>query len=967
MRVASVVLVGRGAGADLTHTVEARAAEEETESLRRIAARHGARLERLADGSVLAVVEGGLPSDQAAQAARCALALRRALPHRPAALATGRASLGRRVPIGEPIDTAAALLGGAVGRGVRIDQATASLLGDVFVVDGDVLFGEADSMALRSLATPPSSPLVGRERPLAQLEALFEECRDETVARAAVVVAQAGGGKSRLLTELVRRLREDGPPAVWLGRGDPVGAGSTFGILGAAVRRGLGIDASMAPAAVRARLVERAGEANAPFVAELLGAAIDPSEPVRDDVAAARRDPKLMYDRIRAAFEALVVAETARGPVAIVLEDLQWGDEPSVRLLDAALRAAGNAPLFVLALGRPEVEQRFAGLWPETGSQRVLLEPLTRRAATMLVRGLVTAASDGIVTRIVDEGGGNPLLLEELARAERDQCPPESGPRTLAAMLHARLERVPAELRLVLRAASVFGRTFSPAGVCALLDLDPMETSKRIARLVDGDLVANAHGAEDFVFRSALTREATYASLTDPDRCLGHRLAGEWLESAGELEPLVLGEHAERAADSHRAAHFFLLAARRARAASFVGGVDALVNRSLACGAAGAERGALLLLRAEARQWRGELDAASQLLDEALADLPAGTEDWFAALALLGLGEFRRGHRDEADAIAERMLACDARAEGVGASRTLEFAAALVLFGRTELGSRLGAVARVADDAAAQAELRAFRATCAFMDGDLESALEGAEGAAELLERAGDLRAAALELLNAAHFRWELGDDEGAELLIRRGTELRARLGLSHPQSHNLARVVARRGRLDEAIALEHETIDASRRSGDARIEGFARAHLAGLHLERGDVAGAEAEARGACDLLAGAPTLRPFALATLSNVLRARGDARGALALAKEAAEAAGAGIESGEAVVALALAESLQAMGDAQAAKVTLAASVERLRARASRIRDSSLRESFLARVPENARMLSLARAWCVEPSTP
>ena len=48
---------------------------------------------------------------------------------------------------------------------------------------------------------------VGRDRELALLEGTFEECVDEPVARAVLVTAAAGGGKSRLRHELVERLR----------------------------------------------------------------------------------------------------------------------------------------------------------------------------------------------------------------------------------------------------------------------------------------------------------------------------------------------------------------------------------------------------------------------------------------------------------------------------------------------------------------------------------------------------------------------------------------------------------------------------------------------------------------------------------------------------------------------------------------------------------------------------------------
>ncbi len=59
---------------------------------------------------------------------------------------------------------------------------------------------------------------------------------------------------------------------------------------------------------------------------------------------------------------------------------------------------------------------------------------------------------------------------------------------------------------------------------------------------------------EEYTFRHALLREGAYTMLTDEDRVLGHRLAGEWLEQHGEEDPLVLAEHFEQGREGERAA-----------------------------------------------------------------------------------------------------------------------------------------------------------------------------------------------------------------------------------------------------------------------------------------------------------------------------------------------------------------------------------------------------------------------------
>src|SRR4029079_12854903 len=102
---------------------------------------------------------------------------------------------------------------------------------------------------------------------------------------------------------------------------------------------------------LRARVEQRLGaEADrvVDFLGELLGA---PSPEGSVQLRAARRDAMLMGDQMRRAFEDFLRAECAAAPVLLVLEDLHWGDLPTVKFVDAALRNLRDQRLLVLALG----------------------------------------------------------------------------------------------------------------------------------------------------------------------------------------------------------------------------------------------------------------------------------------------------------------------------------------------------------------------------------------------------------------------------------------------------------------------------------------------------------------------------------------------------------------------------------------------------------------------------------------
>src|SRR5208282_2138040 len=115
--------------------------------------------------------------------------------------------------------------------------------------------------ATRPLLGKPT-PCVGREAELGLLEGLLSGCIEEEEPRAVLVKAPPGVGKSRLRHELVRRTlqaRGDGVLVV-IGRGDPLSAGTSYGLLGQALRRMAGILDGEGLEVRREKLGQRIGE-----------------------------------------------------------------------------------------------------------------------------------------------------------------------------------------------------------------------------------------------------------------------------------------------------------------------------------------------------------------------------------------------------------------------------------------------------------------------------------------------------------------------------------------------------------------------------------------------------------------------------------------------------------------------------------------------------------------------------------
>jgi tetratricopeptide (TPR) repeat protein len=996
-RIVTVLLVGAAdvrhgsiAGGDSGDTTIIEPSEGDP--LAQAAATHGGTFYRFANDSALVTfVQKGTGLDQAERAGLCALAMRRAAPRSPLALATGRGVVSARLPVGEAIDRAARLLRLAEPTGApRIDELTAGLLPAGFDIGGDEkglqLRGRRAGEVQRTLLGRPT-PCVGRERELAALEGLYRECTGEPVARVALVTGPAGSGKSRLRYELMRKLQaSEEPPEVWLGRGEPLGAGSPFAMLAQMIRAVANLREGEAEEVsrqkLRARVARHVEDAEVQRVTEFLGEMVGVRFPDESSVRlrAARQSAVLMGDQMRLAFEDFLAAECAAKPLLMILDDLQWGDVPTTKFIDSALRRLTDAPFMVLALGRPEVTETFPKLWAERGVVPVPLGALTRKSAEKLARELLgSVASPELVTRIVERAAGNAFYLEELIRAVAEGRGDDALPETVIAMIQARLNALESEARRVLRAASVFGQVFWAGGVVALLGgkHDEIQVRDWLTELVVREVIgargeARFRGEQEYVFRHALVREAVYATLTPADAALGHGLAARWLERCGERDAVVQAEHLERAGESSRAVEWYLRGAEQALEGNDFDAVIKRAERGAACGAEGELLGHLRLLQAEACRWKGDFAGAAESAARAMLALRPGSALWFSAGAEIVVASARQGEPERLLAVVEQMASrpFDGDADGPHAVALARAAMQLVVSGKHERADELLAQIAAAEEnvlatePVAMGRIYEARAMRAIASGNPEQYLRLVRRAAAAFAEVGDLRMVCNQKVNIGYATRELGAFREAATALREALAAAERMGLASLATiakHNLGPVLAQEGQFEEARAVEQAAIDACIQQGDRWMEGGSRIYMADILGAAGDVDGALVEARKAVEVAQGTPPLRALALATLALLYVAKSDPEGALAAAREAMDLLTSlgGMEEGESRVRLAYAEALEAVGDREAARAALAEATRRLEERAAKIQDPELRESFLRGLPENARTLMLADA--------
>ncbi|MCC6525218.1 MAG: AAA family ATPase, partial [Polyangiaceae bacterium] len=835
---------------------------------------------------------------------------------------------------------------------------------------------------------------VGRERELAAVEGLLEEALSEPAARAIVITGAAGTGKSRLLAELFRRAAERGEDGWqrWHAQGDATRSESSFAMLGQLVRHAAGIEAGDSPPRRQARLAQRLADGLPPadaeragwFLAELVGA--PHLVAVSAELAAARQDPMLMGDQMRRAFEDWLGGECARAPVLLVLEDLHVADPPSVRFVDAALRHLRHRPFAVLALGRPEGLRRFPNLFAERALQELRLGELGKRACERVARlALGAVASDTLVARLAERSGGNAFYLEELVRAVASGQREDSLPGTVLAMVQARLEALDAPARRVLRAASVFGQSFRLAGIEALLGEHGHDVAVRaiLSELVELELLVPSGGLrgardEELAFRQDLLREAAYATLTDADRVLGHRLAAEWLETGGDAEPATLAGHYARGAEPERASEWYGRAADLALEGNDFPAVVELAERALSMGASPSAAGRARLRQAEAQRWMGAFVDAERLGLEAIALLSPGSDGWLCAVGEMAtvLGKFGSAERlaTLGRSLLDEARSVEPRAEEALATALSRASTALLMMSEAELSEALfRELERIVGDASRASPstaawwLRALAFRAPFR-GEIGVCAGHFAASADRFAEAGDLRNACLQRANAGASYLEVGAYSEAERTLRHAIAEAERMGARHivgSAERDLGCALSRMGRLDEARTVEERAVAELRAHGDRRLEGLGRDELATILLALGDEVGAEREARAAVELLAAAKPYRSHAQATLARVLLARGEpsealehAEQALALLREVGS-----LEEGEGLVRLVLAQTLRALARDDEAWQLLTEAEREGERRAALVTDLEARRTFLEAIPEHVETRALAAAWALE----
>jgi class 3 adenylate cyclase/tetratricopeptide (TPR) repeat protein len=396
-------------------------------------------------------------------------------------------------------------------------------------------------------------PLVGRIEERRLLAELWDEVRIERRRVAAFLIGDPGVGKSRLVSEFGRDAQRQG--VVLSGRCLPYGEGITYWALREMIGQAAGILQSDESRIVAAKVGELLDglptndqdelRTMAAAVAALFGTPTTP----RGTYAAEEISQAELHWGLRRLFELL--ADSA--PVVLVFEDLHWADPTLLELIQFIAEGSVPVPIFLLGSARPEFRETELG----ATSQTIELGTLSVTESKELVARL--GASDLPPERLasmLEHAGGNPLFLEELAamlsetRAEALEQP---VPRSLQALIGARLDALPQTEKRTAQHASICGSVFWPGAVGRLVETtDDLMPSLQILERRDfirAQATSSIAGEREYAFKHILIRDVAYGRLPKGRRVALHVRFADWVEALLVEDELVeiVAYHLEQA------------------------------------------------------------------------------------------------------------------------------------------------------------------------------------------------------------------------------------------------------------------------------------------------------------------------------------------------------------------------------------------------------------------------------------
>ncbi|MDF2696258.1 MAG: repeat-containing protein, partial [Labilithrix sp.] len=420
-------------------------------------------------------------------------------------------------------------------------------------------------------ATRPSfDAVVGRAAERAFLHDAVDAFHRTRESAVVVIEADAGLGKSRLVSDVLAYASTKRPP---LRRLVAIAGGierdTSYFAWRSVFAELLRIDPLGTPESIAAHVLAALPQALVPF-SPLLESVLEIDLPETKESSAL--PPHMRAARIAPFLVRVFRALAGDGPILLIVEDAHWLDSASWALLDL-LRAETPRLLLVLTT-RPlaSAPQPYANLCRAPGARRLSLDAMSSEEAAALAAQVlgVREIPDAVRALVCEKAEGNPFFTEQLALALRDLglIRVDDGaltvekaldgvgfPDTIEGVVTSRIDRLAPAQQLTLTVASVVGRAVRRS---TLEEVFPIERERDLLpeildELTRLDLMVCESPEPDpgYVFRHAVTRDVSYDLMLFEQRRALHETIADWYERAhaGDLRPFfaVLAHHRESA------------------------------------------------------------------------------------------------------------------------------------------------------------------------------------------------------------------------------------------------------------------------------------------------------------------------------------------------------------------------------------------------------------------------------------
>jgi predicted ATPase/class 3 adenylate cyclase len=462
------------------------------------------------------------------------------------------------------------------------------------------------------------TPFVGREDELNRIQGYLSHCHQNSETTLITIIGEPGLGKSRLMLEVQKALAPENL-ILMKGRATPQTERTPFGLLRAIIIDILHIFDGDNSVIVRQKIEEgmRNSLRSEPLMkSHIIGTLLGFDFSRSPYLVGVQQDPKQLRERGLFYLTEFFQTTKERAPIALFLDDLHWGDDPSLDFIES-LSKQPNTRLFILCTTRPELLERRPA-WgteyniPGTRQSRLYLYPLSHHASDLLLNTILHKTEplpEELRYQIHEHAAGNPFYLEELINnlidegilrrkrgqdgwtIEGEKLSKLEVPPTLTALLQSRLDSLPENEKKVLQSASIIGRIFWDEALQVLLKREsPPDTE--LLTLSDRDLiypraVSAFEDMDEYIFKHILMQEVTYESVLKSHRRSSHAQIAHWLEiTTGEIErqdeyALTIARHWDQAENKRSAAEWYLRAAIKAKNQGGLTDADEILERAL--------------------------------------------------------------------------------------------------------------------------------------------------------------------------------------------------------------------------------------------------------------------------------------------------------------------------------------------------------------------------------------------------